>query len=64
MLNDILKGFLVCLSVQLPPHKIIQMGCQLCLVQAQHKLKSALIVLPKELNSVGACASLRVNEIL
>ena len=61
--NDILKGFLVCLSVQLPPHKFIQMGCPLCLVHAQHTLKSALTVLPIALNGVGACASLRVNEI-
>ena len=37
---DILKGFLVCLSVQLPPHKFIQMGCQLGLVHAHHTLKT------------------------
>ena len=31
MFNYMVKGFLVALSVQLPPHKFIQMGCQMSL---------------------------------
>ena len=62
MFNYMVKGFLVGLSMQPPPHKFIQLGCQLSLLNALHALKSLFAVFLVTLNGVGACASLWVDK--
>ena len=46
----------------LPPHKFIQMGCQMSLVNVLHALKSSFAVFPVTLNGVSVCTGLWIDS--
>ena len=64
MVNDVIEGSLWCLPMDLPPHKLVQMGRESCPLHTAHVLKSSFCVFPIIFYLVCAGTSDGIHEIV